>query len=43
MGNFFSEPFFAPLVYVQGVMGIVLSYVCWGTHRPPLPPRDHGG
>ena len=40
MGNFFGI-FFTPVVYIQNdqrVMGIILTYVCWGTHRPP-PPR----
>ena len=38
MGNFFLKIFFTPVVYVQNdqrVMGIILGYVCWGTHRPP--------
>ena len=43
MGNgIFSENFFNPVVYVpndQLAMGIVLRYVCWGTHGPPPPPR----
>ena len=41
MGNFFGI-FFTPVVYIQNdqrVMGIILRYVCWGTHRPPPPPR----
>ena len=36
-----SKNFFTPVVYVpndQRVMGIILRYVCWGTHRPPPPP-----
>ena len=40
MGNFF-EKIFTPLVHIQNdqrVMGIILRYVCWGTHRPPPPP-----
>ena len=40
MGKFF-EKFFTPLVHIQNdqrVMGIILRYVCWGTHRPPPPP-----
>ena len=40
MGNFFGI-FFTPVVYIQNdqrVMGIILRYVCWGTHRPPPPP-----
>ena len=40
MGNFF-EKFFTPLVHIQNdqcVMGIILRYLCWGTHRPPPPP-----
>ena len=39
MGNFF-EKIFTPLVHIQNdqcVMGIILRYVCWGTHRPPPP------
>ena len=39
MGKFF-ENIFTPLVYIQNdqhVMGIILRYVCWGTHRPPPP------
>ena len=38
MGKFF-ERFFTPVVYIQSdqcIMGIILRYVCWGTHRPPL-------
>ena len=34
-----------PFVYVQNdqrVMGILLRYVCWGTHQPPPPPRPMG-
>ena len=41
MGNFFGI-FFTPVVYIQNdqrVMGIIFRYVCWGTHRPPPPPR----
>ena len=41
MGNFFGI-YFTPVVYIQNdhrVMGIILRYVCWGTHRPPPPPR----
>ena len=37
----FLEFFFTPVVYIQNdqrVMGIILRYVCWGTHRPPPPP-----
>ena len=37
MGKFFTS-----LVHIQNdqrVMGIILRYVCWGTHRPPPPPR----
>ena len=37
--KFFGN-FFAPLVHIQNeqrVMGIILRYVCWGTHRPPPP------
>ena len=40
MGNFFRI-FFTPVVYIQNdrrVMGIILRYVCWGTHQPPPPP-----
>ena len=32
---------FTPVVYVrndQRVMGIILGYVCWGTHQPPRRP-----
>ena len=35
MGKFFLKIFFTPFVYVhndQRVMGIILRYVCWGTH-----------
>ena len=45
MGNFFGI-FFTPVVYIQNdqrVMGIILRYVCWGTHRPPPPPGEPGG
>ena len=42
MGKFFEiEIFLTPVVYIQNdqrVMGIILRYVCWGTHRPPPPP-----
>ena len=37
MGIFFEKNF-TPLVHIQNdqcVMGIILRYVCWGTHRPP--------
>ena len=37
MGNFFLN-FFTQLVHIQNdqcVMGIILRYVCWGTHQPP--------
>ena len=40
-GNNFFGNFFTPLMYVQNdqrVMGIILRYVCWSTHRPPTPP-----
>ena len=40
MGKFFCKKF-APLVHIQNdqlVMGIILRYVCWGTHRTPPPP-----
>ena len=43
MGNFFLKKIFTPLVYVQNdqcVMGIILRYVCWGTHRSPPPLVD---
>ena len=42
MGKFFKRKF-TPLVYVQNdqrIMGIILSYVCWGT---PPPPGDSPG
>ena len=35
MGNFFLQKFCTAFVYVQNdqrVMGIMLRYVCWGTH-----------
>ena len=35
MGKFFPKFFFTPFLYVgndQLVMGIILSFVCWGTH-----------
>ena len=38
MGKIFLQKLFTPLVYThndQRVMGIILRYVCWGTHRPP--------
>ena len=38
MGSLFLKKFFTPHVYVQNdqrVMGIILRYVCWGTHRYP--------
>ena len=38
MGKKFFGKIFTPIVYIQNdqrVMGIVLRYVCWGTHRPP--------
>ena len=41
MGKFFLKNFFSSLVHIQNyqrVMGIILRYVCWGTHRPPPPP-----
>ena len=37
MGNFF-ELFLTPLVHIQNdqcVMGVILRYLSWGTHRPP--------
>ena len=37
MGKFFLKNFFTQVVYVpndQRVMGIILRYVCWGTHQP---------
>ena len=42
MGKFFSENVFTPVVYVRNderVMGIILRYVCWGTHQAPLGTR----
>ena len=40
MGKFFLKKCFTRAVYVQNdqrVMGIILRYVCWGTHgTPPL-------
>ena len=41
MGKNFLKFFFTPLAHIQNdqcVMGIILRYVCWGTHRPPPPP-----
>ena len=41
----FFEKIFTPLVHIQNdqcVMGIILRYVCWGTHRPPPPPGGGG-
>ena len=43
------EESFTPFAYVkndQRVMGIILRYACWGTHRPPgalsaPPPLQH--
>ena len=32
MAKFFLKIFFTPFVYDQRVMGIILRYVCWGTH-----------
>ena len=35
MGKFFLKIFFTPFVYVsndQRVIGIILRFVCWGTH-----------
>ena len=35
MGKFFLKNFFTPFLYVQNdqrVMGLILSFVCWGTH-----------
>ena len=35
---FLKRNLFTPLLYDpndQRVMGIILRYVCWGTHRPP--------
>ena len=40
MGKCFGKKF-PPVVYIQNdqrVMGIILRYVCWGTHRLPPPP-----
>ena len=45
MGNFFLKKIFTPHVYVpndQHVMGIIVRYVCWGTHEPPTT-GDPGG
>ena len=41
MGKCFLKKIFTPIVYIQNgqrVMGIILRYVCWGTHQPPPPP-----
>ena len=41
MGKFFLKILFPPVVSVpksSRVMGIILRYVCWGTHGPPPPP-----
>ena len=41
MGKFFLKKKFTPIVDFendQRVMGIILRYACWGTHRPPPPP-----
>ena len=38
MGKFFLKKIFTSHVRIQNdqrVMGIILRYVCWGTHRPP--------
>ena len=38
MGKFFLKKNFTSHVHIQNdqrVMGIILRYVCWGTHRPP--------
>ena len=38
MGKFFLKKIFTLHVHIQNdqrVMGIILRYVCWGTHRPP--------
>ena len=38
MGKFFLKKIFTSHVHIQNdqrVMGIILRYVCWGTHRPP--------
>ena len=42
MDKIFFENFFTPVLYIQNdqrVVGIILRCVCWGTHRPPPPPR----
>ena len=42
-GQNFFEKNFNLIVYIQNdqrVMGIILRYVCWGTHRPT--PREPG-
>ena len=40
MGKFCFEKVCDPYIQNdQRVMGIILRYVCWGTHRPPPPPR----
>ena len=44
MGQFFDKKF-TPLLYAQNdqhVIGIILRYVRWGTHRPPPPPPGTG-
>ena len=41
----FLKKNFTPFVYIQNhprVMGIILKYVCWGTHLPPPPPPPPG-
>ena len=45
---FFLKKLLPPIVYVpndQRFMGIMLTYVCWGTHRhlPPPPPEPQKG
>ena len=38
ISKFFLKNNFSPVVYVQNdqrVMGIILRYLCWFTHRPP--------
>ena len=42
MGKFFLKNF-TSLVHIQNeqrVMRIILRYVCWGIHPPPLPPES---
>ena len=39
MGKIFLKKFLPQLCTFRmiGVMGMILRYVCWGTHRPPPP------